>query len=337
METVGSPAVEAELHLLPDLGQRVGYDGLRRAGVSSVGVHAVLVALLIAAPPQSKTPAAQTQRPEITHRVTPLIEPPTFLTQKTPNPGKAGKEFRASVPAPRVRVPAPPAPPPAPKQAPVRQAVIPAMPPPGAAPPAPLPEPPKVENPPPKTDAPQLPVAPVPEIQAEEKPKSPFERPGTPGPPVPASQRQIPIPDPGAPIRGGALGGAAGSLGANPGAIQTGQGGSLELPALLSDPQGVDFRPYLTRLLATVKRNWMSVWPESAKYGRKGRVGVQFSIAKDGTVTKVVWAFQSGADALDRAAVAAISMSNPFPPLPGEFKGDRIVLQFNFSYNMPKP
>ena len=34
---------------------------------------------------------------------------------------------------------------------------------------------------------------------------------------------------------------------------------------------------------------------------------------------------------LDRAAVAAISASNPLPPLPGEFKGDRIVLQLNFS------
>jgi TonB family protein len=275
------------------------------------------------------------QQPQVVRRVTPLIEPPTSLTQKAPNPGKVSKEFRASVPAPRVRIPAPPAPPPAPKQAPVREAVIPPTPPAGAPKPVPLPEPPKAE--PPKLELPQLPINPVPEIQAEEKPKSPFERPGAPVSQVPPSQRQIPIPDPSAAIRGGAPGGSAGSQGSSVGAIQTGQGGSLELPALLSDPQGVDFRPYLTRLLAAVKRNWMSVWPESAKYGRRGRVGVQFSIAKDGTVTKVVWAFQSGADALDRAAVAAISMSNPFPPLPSEFKGDRIVLQFNFSYNMPKP
>ena len=36
---------------------------------------------------------------------------------------------------------------------------------------------------------------------------------------------------------------------------------------------------------------------------------------------------KSGADALDRAAVAGISASVPFPPLPAEFKGDRIILQ----------
>jgi hypothetical protein len=37
-----------------------------------------------------------------------------------------------------------------------------------------------------------------------------------------------------------------------------------------------------------------------------------------------------------RAAVAGISASVPFPPLPSEFKGDRIVLQMNFAYNMPR-
>src|SRR5262249_35514381 len=197
---------------------------------------------LIVVPSQhSEAPAPQ---PEIVRRVTPLIEPPTSLTQKAPNPGRASKEFRASTPSPRVRVPAPPAPPPAPKQAPVRQAVVPATPPPGVPTPPP-PEPAKKEEQAPKPDRPKLPVPPPPELVAEENPKSPVERPGAPTPQVPASQRQIPIPDPGLAIRGGAPGGAPGSQGSSPGAIQTGQGSNVELPALLSDPQGVDFRPYL--------------------------------------------------------------------------------------------
>ena len=50
----------------------------------------------------------------------------------------------------------------------------------------------------------------------------------------------------------------------------------------------------------------------------------------------MTWAFQSGADALDRAAVAAISASSPFPPLPAEYKGDNVVLQLNFAYNAPQ-
>ena len=35
-----------------------------------------------------------------------------------------------------------------------------------------------------------------------------------------------------------------------------------------------------------------------------------------------------------RAAVAGISASNPFPPLPGDFKGNQVRLQFNFAYNL---
>lgn len=102
---------------------------------------------------------------------------------------------------------------------------------------------------------------------------------------------------------------------------------------LLSDPQGVDFRPYLIQVLAAVRRNWFAVIPESARLGRQGRVTVQFSIARNGGVPKLVIASASGTDAFDRAAVAGISASNPFPPLPVEFKGDQIRLQLVFHYN----
>ncbi len=105
---------------------------------------------------------------------------------------------------------------------------------------------------------------------------------------------------------------------------------------LLSDSQGMDFRPYLVQVLAAVKRNWQSVMPESARLGRRGRVAVQFIIDKTGRVPKLVIAVPSGAEALDRAAVAGISASNPFPPLPNEFRGNEIRLQLVFSYNMPR-
>jgi outer membrane biosynthesis protein TonB len=42
----------------------------------------------------------------------------------------------------------------------------------------------------------------------------------------------------------------------------------------------------------------------------------------------------SGVVALDRAAVAGISASSPFPPLPPEFKGDEIRVQLSFLYNV---
>jgi TonB family protein len=105
---------------------------------------------------------------------------------------------------------------------------------------------------------------------------------------------------------------------------------------LLSDPLGVDFRAYLTQILGAVRRNWMAVMPESVRLGRRGQVAIVFSIDRAGKVPKLVIATSSGADPLDRAAVAGISASSPFPPLPVDFKGDHIAVQFNFSYNMPR-
>jgi hypothetical protein len=42
----------------------------------------------------------------------------------------------------------------------------------------------------------------------------------------------------------------------------------------------------------------------------------------------------SGVEAFDRAAIAALSMSNPLPPLPADYKGDQVRLQMALSYNM---
>jgi TonB family protein len=97
---------------------------------------------------------------------------------------------------------------------------------------------------------------------------------------------------------------------------------------------GVDFRPYLIRVLAAVRHNWFLVLPEGARMGQRGRTVVQFSIAKNGSVPKLVIHMPSGNEPLDRAAVAGISASNPFPPLPNEYKGSVLQLQLVFSYNM---
>jgi hypothetical protein len=64
------------------------------------------------------------------------------------------------------------------------------------------------------------------------------------------------------------------------------------------------------------------------------RAGLRLLLEKHGGY-EVVGEAGCSADALDRAAVAGISASNPFPALPPEYKGDVIRLQFNFAYNIP--
>src|SRR4051812_38856166 len=193
--------------------------------------------------------------------------------------------------------------------------------------------------------APQMPP---PQIQTEEKPKLVFENPGSP---------------PSSPGRGsGGLGAPSGSIAdvirsmprSGPGGVVVGDVGNgpgglgpgMNLPPspgkigsnleLLSDPQGVDFRPYMIRVLAAVRRNWFAIMPESAKLGSRGTVALQFAIDRQGSVPKLVIVTPSGIQALDRAAVAGVSASNPFPPLPTEFRGPQIRLQLNFTYNGPK-
>jgi TonB family protein len=348
MDTVAQPPADADLHLLTDWSDPSGQKRTRKAAVLSVLVHGIALIILAFLPESALfSPATPLETADVEKIVTPLIEPLTELTQKAPNKGKINKEFNATElkPRPNIQIPAGP-------QSTTRpKAAIPAPPVPTPKPvqPAALPEPPKVESATKETAKPLLPPAPAPalppQIQAEEKPKSPFEN--VAGPPrldhatkVAPSVAEVIRQAENGHMQGGLMVGDNGASGAG------GYGSGINLPPspgsqgsnlqLLSDPLGVDFRPYLTQILATVKRNWLAILPESVKLGLRGKVAIQFSISREGRVPKLVIASASGSEALDRAAISAISASNPFPPLPGEFKGDRVVLQFNFAYNMPR-
>ena len=118
-----------------------------------------------------------------------------------------------------------------------------------------------------------------------------------------------------------------------PGAGGTGLGQSVQI---LTDTEGVDFNPYITRLLATLKRNWLYVMPESARWD-KGVVFTSFQINRDGSVPAPDPSLDrtSGKGPLDTAAMSAIHASNPFEPLPSQFKGPFIRLRVAFVYNIP--
>ena len=121
----------------------------------------------------------------------------------------------------------------------------------------------------------------------------------------------------------------------SPGTI--GQAGAQHAAVeLQSDPQGADFKPYLAQILAIVRANWRKVIPMSARMGMlRGRTTLEFIISRNGSIPKLVLADSSGVEPLDRAAIAGLSMSNPLPPLPADYKGFQVRLAFSFAYNMP--
>lgn len=328
----------------------------RLSAAGAIVWHCLLVLIAIHLPDSRGTfyfepPEALVERRRVVPLIAPRNLPPFNLTQKEPQQGKPAAEvdLAALLPRPELR------------QAQQTPPGKPFLPPPGLSQPAartaPMIEAPKIEMA--QQALPNLPAGPalrLPGAPPPEAPKlaNPFEKVGGPQPSstVPAAQPRLSPPKQGideairtltrggAPGRGLVVGdtGAAGSGGISEAIRQDPSprrnASTLEL---LSDPKGVDFRPYLIQVLAAVKRNWQAVTPESARLGLQGRTAIQFSISRTGSVPKLVIAMPSGREALDRAAVAGISASNPFPPLPAEFTGAEIRLQLVFSYNMPRP
>jgi TonB family protein len=125
-----------------------------------------------------------------------------------------------------------------------------------------------------------------------------------------------------------------GGIGGGGGGGQGYLGGAVEM---LTPTEGVDFSTYIARVLASVKRNWYSVMPESARLGDRGKVVLQFRIMRNGVVPEQepVMVGSSGKEPLDRAAASSIRASTPFEPLPSAFSGPYIELRFIFLYNIP--
>jgi TonB family protein len=332
---------EPELHLvLLDQERIEKRPHFLQAGVGSILVHVlILFALIGIAQLPAPEPLPEQALDELRKAVS-IIAP---LTQKAPNRAKVAKEVTVENltakpevrPTPQKRFVPPPAPP-------TRT----------VKPPAPTIEPPPIrvaQAPPPALGtnpiAPAAPFPSQPPPPPQEKPKLTFETPGSPAPATGAGRIQAPKSGLQEIVRGATRSGPSGvTVGDNteePSSLsqlntqnKTGQPkSSLEL---LSDPMGIDFKPYLIRILTAVRRNWFAVIPEGARLGQRGRTVLQFSIATDGHVPKLVIVTPSGAEPLDRAAVAGVSASNPFPPLPPEYRGAEIRVQFVFSYNMAR-
>jgi TonB family protein len=194
------------------------------------------------------------------------------------------------------------------------------------------------------------PPSPAPEPQQQAQ-----ARPATPPPPPPTNQSLLnepkPVPTPAKPsfdtgpqnagdaIRQAERNAARGPAGQSG---DYGQNAPSQHPAMavgpdiLSDTMGVDFGPYMRRVIEATYRSWIPIIPESARppLDKQGRVGVRFKIYPDGSVKEMILEFPSGDVSLDRAAWGGITGASPYPPLPKEFKGPFLELRFGFYYNL---
>jgi TonB family protein len=301
----------------------------------SVLLHAALILLLVYQPKlfSRRPPTAAEQ--EIARKQMVLLLPPGAFESTRPEP-------RVVTPPPRVKVDprvlrqiAPPeaVAPPRPVQPKVEPKELPSAPVPqpnsGPPPPAPAPKKEVASNSPLRLEVPEAPKT-EPNLVLPKNSSNPLRdtlrdmsrqsnRGGTSG----AFSAPTPRPSAGG---GGRLGG-----GDTP---NSGMNGAYQI---LTPTEGVDFSDYMARVLASVRRNWYAVMPESAQLGDRGRVVLEFSIRRDGSVPNddPQRLMGSGKEPLDRAAVSAIRSSNPFDHLPPTFSGPEIRLRFIFLYNLP--
>lgn len=105
---------------------------------------------------------------------------------------------------------------------------------------------------------------------------------------------------------------------------------------ILSNTMGVDFGPYIQRIIWDTEQAWWPIIPESARppLNKQGKVLIRFKIMPDGSVESMTLEGPSGDVALDRAAWAGITGASPYPPLPKQFKGPFLELRFYFLYNI---
>ncbi len=108
--------------------------------------------------------------------------------------------------------------------------------------------------------------------------------------------------------------------------------GGLNQPgaAIQFDTKGVEFGPWLRRFVAQVRHNWFI--PQAAMTFH-GHVVLTFNIHKDGSITDVAVLQPSDIDGFNKAAIGAITGSNPTEPLPPEYPSDKALFTVTFYYN----
>ncbi|HSA07540.1 MAG TPA: TonB family protein [Candidatus Gastranaerophilales bacterium] len=90
-----------------------------------------------------------------------------------------------------------------------------------------------------------------------------------------------------------------------------------------------DFGPYMRELQRKIKRKW-----NPPRGNKSKRVVLLFKVSKDGRLLTLKIQNPSGNPESDSAALDAVKSAAPFLPLPPEYRGDDIDIQFTFDYNV---
>jgi protein TonB len=94
---------------------------------------------------------------------------------------------------------------------------------------------------------------------------------------------------------------------------------------------GTRFAWYVKVVQQKVSQNWLKYEVDS-RISEANRVFVTFDIARDGHPSNVQIEQSSGVPSLDQSAIRALQRIDTFGPLPSDYSGNRVSVEFWFDY-----
>jgi len=181
----------------------------------------------------------------------------------------------------------------------------------------------KEEEPPAPPPPPTKEVEPIPDKTPIKPPKpAPKPRPEPPAsksaaPPEKPPENAVPTPGPGKPSMSyGQFSTGAGDAGIGFGDAAFGE----------------RYGAYVNAITRAISNNWLKSLVDS-RVQKAPRVYLTFEIAKNGKISNVGVQQSSGIPSLDRSAQRAVLASDPLPPLPADFRGSSVNVNFYFEYS----
>jgi TonB family protein len=110
---------------------------------------------------------------------------------------------------------------------------------------------------------------------------------------------------------------------------------------VLSDTQGVDLTRYLRLNVHFIQHNWWKLTSAEAIGDSHGvsDLALEFTVARDGSVSNGKLSQPSSDSVLDQAALEALRRASPFQQLPQDYSGESLALRVRLHYdpNMAAP
>jgi TonB family protein len=92
-----------------------------------------------------------------------------------------------------------------------------------------------------------------------------------------------------------------------------------------------DIRPWAEKVVSLIQAKW--ILPQMASMPENKNVALLLRVDRDGQLLTIEINSSTSSDLLDQAAITAVKLSAPFPPLPADFPGKSLEFFLVFTYH----